>query len=968
MLARKWVLRLLVTAVAILGMVATVPAWAQASVAQGGVPSAVPSKATPSVNDGTVFTIAQSGSSVFLGGSFTNATSPGAASAVSRPNILAFDAATGAISSTFVPDVDGEVDSIIAGPSNTIYIAGAFKTVDGVKMRVARLDATTGALVSGWKPQAFSAATTTLALSGGILYVGGTFAKVGGVAHGGLVALDPTTGKTQSWFSINTAGHHGKGTAKGGVGPKTIKVDPTGRIMVVIGNFTSVTDGSGTYARDQIFRVNLGTGTASVDPNWRTLKYTAQCYNWAFDSYIRDVDFAPDGSYFVVVGTGGGGGGGNVDGSRSLCDAMARFETSSSGQTVAPTWVSYAGGDSLWSVAVTGSAIYAGGHQRWANNANGNDSAGAGAVPRPGLMAIDPQNGVPLSWNPGRNPRGAGAFALLATSDGLYVGSDTEWIGNYQYRRPRIAYFPLAGGSSLPANTIGTLPGTVYFTSGNSLASRTMSASGAVGGTQSVDSSMPWSQVRGAFMVDNTIFYGLADGTFDKRTFNGTTLGAQTAVDPYNDPAWSTVPTGSGSSVYRGTVPDLYGTKMSKVTSMFYTGGNIYYTLSGSASMYWRPFTPESGIMGPVANTVSDGQNWSNVAGSFVTGNTLYYATTDGVLHKIAWAGDHATGSSSVADSSNNWATQGMFLMSAQGNKAPTASLSATCDHLDCTFNASGSTDSDGSIVGYSWSFGDGTNAQGTSATASHTYAGAGSVTASVTVTDNGGATDTASTTVNPTSVPTPSTIAFDGQSSGIAQGTAPVNVSVPASAKVGDTLVLASSFSVASATTPNPTGWALLKTQKLASGMVTRVWTKSATSADIGSPLSLTYSASGKATAVVAAYSGAAAPTAASVTTRTDTGTATHTAPAVTVTDANSWVLSYWTDRSNPAATSWTAPGDVTVRGTAIGKGKPSLSTLLADSGGAVGAGTYAGRSATAAGNGLAGVSAAIVLTPISQ
>ncbi len=660
-------LRLFVAAGVAVGAVAIAPQASQASVAQSSVPSTVPSKYTPSVNNGTVFTIAQVGSTIYLGGKFTTATSYGSTSALSRANILAFDSATGVISSTFVPSVNGEVDSIIPGPSNSVYIAGKFKTVNGTTTRVSQLDATTGKIVSGWKPPTFSAATSTLALSGGVLYVGGIYTKVGSVAHGGLAALNPTTGALQSWFNVNTSGHHGTGSAKGGVGPKAIKVDPTGKIMVVIGNFTSVKDNTATYSRDQVFRVNLGTNTAAVDPNWRTLKYTAQCYNFAFDSYVRDVDWAPDGSYFVIVGTGGGGGGSlgtNIDGSRSLCDAMSRWETSSSGQTVAPTWVSYAGGDSLWSVAATGTAIYAGGHQRWANNANGNDYAGSGAVPRPGLMAIDPQNGIPLSWNPGRNPRGAGAFALLATSSGLYVGSDTKWIGNYKYNRGRIAYFPLAGGSTLPSNTIGTLPGTVYLVQGSSLVSRTLSADGTVGPTQTVDTSMDWSKVRGAFLVDNTIFYGLSDGTFDERTINGSTLGPQVSVNPYNDPAWANVKTGSGTSVYNGVVPDLYGSKMASVTSMFYSNGYIYYTLSGSSTMYTRGFTPESGVMGPNATPVSDGMNWSNTTGAFVSGNTLYYGTSDGVLHQVAWTGSKATGPSSVVNSSVPWSSSGMFLQS----------------------------------------------------------------------------------------------------------------------------------------------------------------------------------------------------------------------------------------------------------------------------------------------------------------
>ena len=150
-----------------------------------------------------------------------------------------------------------------------------------------------------------------------------------------------------------------------------------------------------------------------MQSNWSTAKYSAQCANGAFDSYIRDVQFSPDGSYFVIVATGGGTFDTNVDGSRSLCDTAARWETNGTGADVAPTWVDYTGNDTFWSVAVTGTAVYVGGHQRWVNNTTGSDNAGEGAVPRPGIVALDPINGLPLAWNPGRNPRGAGAYAVL---------------------------------------------------------------------------------------------------------------------------------------------------------------------------------------------------------------------------------------------------------------------------------------------------------------------------------------------------------------------------------------------------------------------------------------------------------------------------------------------------------------------------------------------------------------------------
>lgn len=80
-------------------------------------------------------------------------------------------------------------------------------------------------------------------------------------------------------------------------------------------------------------------------------------------------------------------------------------------------------------------------------------------------------------------------------------------------------------------------------------------------------------------------------------------------------------------------------------------------------------------------------------------------------------------------------------------NEAPVASFTDNCTDLSCSFDGTGSSDSDGSIVSYSWDFGDGATASGS--TASHDYAADGSYTVSLTVTDDAGATDTATTTVS---------------------------------------------------------------------------------------------------------------------------------------------------------------------------------------------------------------------------
>ena len=85
---------------------------------------------------------------------------------------------------------------------------------------------------------------------------------------------------------------------------------------------------------------------------------------------------------------------------------------------------------------------------------------------------------------------------------------------------------------------------------------------------------------------------------------------------------------------------------------------------------------------------------------------------------------------------------------SAASNVAPTAAFSSSCTDLSCNFDASASSDTDGTIASYSWSFG----ASGVSA--SHTYASAGTYTVTLTVTDNAGATDTVSHTVSVTAPP----------------------------------------------------------------------------------------------------------------------------------------------------------------------------------------------------------------------
>ncbi|GAA3678108.1 hypothetical protein GCM10022237_41880 [Nocardioides ginsengisoli] len=590
--------------------VAVVPATSSSATTEpgGGLVSETPAAITPHVLNGEVLSIAAIGRTIVLAGTFTRVREYNGTTTLIRHRLLAFDSVTGRISTTFHPDPDDAVAVVIPGPANTVYVGGDFKHIGLVKRhRVARLSLATGAVIARFNAGAVNGTVQDLRLYKRRLYVAGAFTKAGGRKQGVLTTLRPATGKAQRYLQLAFRGVHRRGL---GV-PMVVKIDiaPRQRRLVAIGNFRRV----GHRRHEQIVMLRLNRRGARLDP-FDAPMYRATC-SGSFFTYVRALDFSTDGAYFVVGTTGG------VTGPTTPCDTVARFETGSRG-AVSPSWIDHTGGDTILSVEATPSAVYVGGHQRWFNNPNGRNNAAPGAVSRTGIGALSPVNGLPFSWDP-THQLGVGIFDLLLTPTGLWVGSDTDQIAHTYH--PRIGLL-LPNGLRYPAVSTPVLPALTYLSLGDDLRARRFD--GRTAGPSTELAAQPdqptWSQVTGAFMLGGWLYVGARDGTFTRRTFDGTTYGAPQAV---------------ATSDRIVPLADWHR-DLSVLTGLFYDRGRIYYTLPGSRALYYRYFNPESGVVGAVrliASGPAGAFDPRQVRGMFVAGNALYWSTASGALHRMGW-------------------------------------------------------------------------------------------------------------------------------------------------------------------------------------------------------------------------------------------------------------------------------------------------------------------------------------------
>lgn len=583
----------------------------------------VPTRQTPAVRSGHVDTVAVVGRTVVIGGTFRRIADRGRHEPITRRYLAAFDRRTGRVIRRFHPRLNGPVTSIVRVPGTSqVIVGGRFTRVNGHKAsHLVRLTVRGGKRIKRFRPPRLDGgAVRDLAIANGRLYVGGQFKRVNGKHQRGLIALRTRTGRRTHDIRFGVAGTLGgfHGRPKGRTGVLTLDVDRSGRHLLIAGNFARVAG----RRRVQLAQIRLGRRAKVMW--WATRGYRNRCAP-KFDTYMRAVEYAPDGRHFVVATTG------TARDKKSLCDTIARFRSRGGKGHERPQWVDRTGGDTLLSVATSRHAIYVGGHQRWMNNPYAKDRKRAGAVPRASLAALDPRTGLPLAWNPGRNPRGYGVTALKLTGRGLWIGSDTRWMGNRKYSRPRIAFLPSARGRDLPSEHQRSLPATVYqLRPGRRKATAADFNGRHVSNARQVrlDGLRHVKHIRAGFVIGGRLLYARDNGTLHVRKFRRSGLGKPRRLNPYTDPEWSHVSTGSGQT-YRGRDSGLRH-DLRRVTGMFYRRGRLYYTMRGHSRLYWRPFSIDSGISHPRRHTAPSSIRWGRAVGLFRSGDRLYFARRGG--------------------------------------------------------------------------------------------------------------------------------------------------------------------------------------------------------------------------------------------------------------------------------------------------------------------------------------------------
>jgi hypothetical protein len=417
------------------------------ALAQTGPVSSTPASGTPTLapdgNTEQVSQLVQCGGTMYAVGTFASVSgwNGTATTTVTRTNVFSFSATAPYTVTSWAPAVNGVVNTIAFNGGNCAdaYIGGRFTSVNGTPVtNLAEIDTTTGNVVPGFGDHVGGGYVDTLLAVNGHLLAGGTFTTVNGNkgADPYYASLSPVTGADDGFLHLNISGHYVFHSVKNNsTEVYNQQLSHGGTLLLVEGDFTS----AGGLGRQQIFMLNVSGPTATVtgwsSPEFDGSKgqapggYYYQCGD-SHPFYIQAAAWSPDDSEIYIADTGYKAWNWNgVYPVQGLCDAVAAFPASQS--EVTHSWINYDGCNSLYSVAADTSAVYVGGHERWANDPDGCKKTGPGYVNAPGLGGFTPgpSGGALLKNSAGTaglysRSRGRGADDMLLTGAGLWVASD----------------------------------------------------------------------------------------------------------------------------------------------------------------------------------------------------------------------------------------------------------------------------------------------------------------------------------------------------------------------------------------------------------------------------------------------------------------------------------------------------------------------------------------------------------------
>ena len=202
--------------------------------------------------DKTVYAIAVSGTTVYLGGDFTRV------GGVARTRLAAVSSGGAGAVLAWNHRADKQVRALAAS-SSRLYAGGLFAAVDGsARPRLAAFSLSSGALDGGWRPSADGPVhALRVGFSGTRVYVAGLFTELGGdPAHAYAGAVDAASGAVDTGFAARVGfpihalattatsvygagdglgGQLGAWTTAGAAKFPTLEIDGGGQAIAVIG-------------------------------------------------------------------------------------------------------------------------------------------------------------------------------------------------------------------------------------------------------------------------------------------------------------------------------------------------------------------------------------------------------------------------------------------------------------------------------------------------------------------------------------------------------------------------------------------------------------------------------------------------------------------------------------------------------------------------------------------------------------